>query len=62
VHLEVDDRVYRPDGSLDVERAQPLFMTGSNAAMHYCTVTDTGRSDPFVAMFPDGKDPDLLFR
>jgi flavin reductase (DIM6/NTAB) family NADH-FMN oxidoreductase RutF len=57
VHLEIDDAVYCPDGSLDVERAKPLFMTGSNAAMHYCTVTDTGRSDSFGAMFPDRKDP-----
>jgi len=57
VHLEIDDAACRPDGSLDVETAQPLFMTGSNAAMHYCTVTDTGKSDSFGAMFPDRKDP-----
>ncbi len=57
VHLEILDEIYRPDGSWDVERAEPLFMIGSNTHMHYCTVTDTGRSDPFSAMFPHNIDP-----
>lgn len=57
VHLEIDDAIYRPDGSWDVDAARPLFMTGSNNAMHYCTVTGTGKSDAFGAMFPDRKDP-----
>jgi flavin reductase (DIM6/NTAB) family NADH-FMN oxidoreductase RutF len=57
VHLEVTDDIYRPDGSWDLEKAKPLMMAGSNTAMRYCTVTDTGKSDPFGAMFPDGKDP-----
>ena len=57
VYLEIDDRVYQSDGSLDVEKAQPLMMTSSNTGMHYLTVTDTGESEPFGAMFPDRKDP-----
>jgi flavin reductase (DIM6/NTAB) family NADH-FMN oxidoreductase RutF len=57
VHLEVLDDICRPDGSLDVGKAKPLIMTGSDTAMHYCTVADTGRIDLFGAMFPDGKDP-----
>jgi flavin reductase (DIM6/NTAB) family NADH-FMN oxidoreductase RutF len=57
VHLEIDDTVCRPDGSFDPDKARPLFMTGSDSRMHYCTVTDTGKSDPFGAMFPDRKDP-----
>ncbi|MFH0968092.1 MAG: flavin reductase family protein [Methanobacteriota archaeon] len=57
VHLEMKDELYHPDGSWDVEKASPLMMTGSNSGMHYCTVTDTGKYDPFGAMFPDGTDP-----
>jgi len=57
VHLEIDDAVYRPDGSWDTGIARPLFMTGSNAAMNYCTVTDIGKSDSFGSMFADRKDP-----
>lgn len=57
VHLEIDDAVYRPDGSWDLGMARPLFMTGSNTSMNYCTVTDTGKSDSFSAMFADRKDP-----
>jgi flavin reductase (DIM6/NTAB) family NADH-FMN oxidoreductase RutF len=57
VHLEVVDEICRPDGSWDIDMAKPLMMTGSNTAMRYCTVTYTGKSDPFGAMFPDGKDP-----
>jgi flavin reductase (DIM6/NTAB) family NADH-FMN oxidoreductase RutF len=57
VHLEVDDEVYLADGSLDLERARPLMMTGSNQGMKYCTALPADRFDPFGAMFPDGKDP-----
>lgn len=57
VHLEVDERIYRPDGSWDVEKARPLMMTGSDHGMHYCTASDTGMYDSFGAMFSDGKDP-----
>jgi len=57
VHLEVADAVYLPDGSLDLEQARPLMMTGSNQGMQYCTAVGLGRFEPFGAMFPDGKDP-----
>jgi flavin reductase (DIM6/NTAB) family NADH-FMN oxidoreductase RutF len=57
VHLEINDELYHPDGSWDVEKASPLMMTGSNDGMHYCTLTDTGKYDSFGSMFPDGKDP-----
>jgi flavin reductase (DIM6/NTAB) family NADH-FMN oxidoreductase RutF len=57
VHLEVADEVYLPDGSLNLEKARPLMMTGSNRGMKYCRAVDLHRMDPFGAMFPDGKDP-----
>lgn len=57
VHLEVDDSVYGSDGHLDVKKARPLMMTGSDTGMHFCTVEEIGKFEPFGAMFPDGKDP-----
>jgi flavin reductase (DIM6/NTAB) family NADH-FMN oxidoreductase RutF len=57
VHLEVADAVYLPDGSLNLEKARPLMMTGSNHGMKYCSPVDMGRFEPFGAMFPDGVDP-----
>jgi flavin reductase (DIM6/NTAB) family NADH-FMN oxidoreductase RutF len=57
VHLEVADEVYLPDGSLDLEKARPLMMAGSNRGMKYCTAVEINRFEPFGAMFPDGKDP-----
>jgi flavin reductase (DIM6/NTAB) family NADH-FMN oxidoreductase RutF len=57
VRLEVADSVLTPDGSLDLEKARPLFMTGSKKGMHYCTATDIKQFDDFGAMFPDGHDP-----
>jgi flavin reductase (DIM6/NTAB) family NADH-FMN oxidoreductase RutF len=56
VHLEVADAVYLPDGSLDLDKAKPLMMAGSNKGMKYCTAVPTGGFEPFGAMFPDGKD------
>jgi flavin reductase (DIM6/NTAB) family NADH-FMN oxidoreductase RutF len=57
VHLEVADAVCLPDGSLDLGKAQPLLMSGSNKGMRFCTALGTGGFEPFGAMFPDGKDP-----
>jgi len=57
LRLEVADEFLMPDGSLDVQKAKPLMMTGSKTGMHFCTVTDIGEFEPFGAMFPDGKDP-----
>jgi len=57
VHLEVADAVYLPDGSLDLDKAKPLMMAGSNKGMKYCTAVPTGGFEPFGAMFPNGKDP-----
>jgi flavin reductase (DIM6/NTAB) family NADH-FMN oxidoreductase RutF len=57
VHLEVADAVYLPDGSLDLARARPLMMAGSNRGMKYCTAVDLNKFEPFGAMFPDGRDP-----
>ncbi len=55
--LEVDDDCLTPDGRLDLKKACPLMMTGGKKGMHYCTAADLDQSDPFGAMFPDGKDP-----
>ncbi|MFZ5451192.1 MAG: flavin reductase family protein [Thermodesulfobacteriota bacterium] len=57
VRLEVADAVYLPDGSLDLEKARPLMMTGSNQGMKFCTAKSVDRFEPFAAMFPNGKDP-----
>ncbi len=55
--LEVDDAFLTPGGRLDLQKACPLMMTGGKKGMHYCTAADLDQSDPFGAMFPDGKDP-----
>ena len=57
LRLEVIDEVMRPDGSLDVNEAKPLMMTGSLTGMHFSTVVGIDRFEPFAAMFPDGRDP-----
>jgi flavin reductase (DIM6/NTAB) family NADH-FMN oxidoreductase RutF len=57
-YLEIEDNVYNPeDGSWDVEKAKPLMMTGSDRGMHFCTIKDINKFEPFGAMFPGGKDP-----
>lgn len=58
VHLEVEDSIYNSeDGSWDIEKAKPLVMTGSDQGMHFCTVNEIGKFEPYGAMFEDGKDP-----
>jgi flavin reductase (DIM6/NTAB) family NADH-FMN oxidoreductase RutF len=57
LRLEIDDSVMDPGGRIDVEKAMPLMMTGSRKGMHFCTLKDLARQEPFGAMFPDGKDP-----
>jgi len=57
LRLEVRDDALRSDGSLDLAAARPLMMTGSRQGMHFCTLEDLDASEPFSAMFPDGRDP-----
>ncbi len=57
LRLEVDDRVLNADGSLNIEKAMPLMMTGSRKSMHFSTMKDLAQHEPFSAMFSDGKDP-----
>lgn len=57
LRLEVADNALNPEGSLDIEKAQPLLITGRKKGMHFSTLQDLGASEPFSAMFPDGKDP-----
>lgn len=57
LRLEVDDRVVGEDGRLLVEKARPLMITGSRKGMHFSTLEDLRRFEPFAAMFPGGKDP-----
>jgi hypothetical protein len=45
------------DGSWDIEKANPLMMVESDRGMHFCTVRDITKFEPYGAMFPDGKDP-----
>ena len=57
LRLEIADHVMKPDGSLDLSKAKPLMMTGLGKGMHFCTVHEIDKFEPFGAMFPDGKDP-----
>ena len=57
LRLEVADEALNPSGSLDINKAKPLMMTGSNKGMHFCTLKDIGVFEPFGAMFPDSDDP-----
>ncbi|MFH1139655.1 MAG: flavin reductase family protein [Pseudomonadota bacterium] len=57
LRLEVRDDVLKEDRSLDLDKARPLMMTGSERGMNFCTAADLGRSEPFGAMFPNGLDP-----
>ncbi|MDD3580431.1 MAG: flavin reductase family protein [Desulfobacca sp.] len=57
VQLEVEDEAYLPDGSLDVKKARPLMMTGSNTGMKFCTVIEVDKFELYGSMFPNGKDP-----
>jgi flavin reductase (DIM6/NTAB) family NADH-FMN oxidoreductase RutF len=57
VHLEVADEVLSPEGELDIGKARPLMMSGGKKGMHFCTLTNIDRFEPFGAMFPNGKDP-----
>ena len=57
VRLEISDDVLAPDGSLDLEKARPLMMTGLRKGMSFCTLQDMDNFEPYSAMFEDGKDP-----
>jgi flavin reductase (DIM6/NTAB) family NADH-FMN oxidoreductase RutF len=58
VYLEVEDSIYnKKSSSLDLDKAKPLMMTGSDEGMHFCTVNDIGKFEPYGAMFKNGKDP-----
>ncbi|WP_394339308.1 flavin reductase family protein [Methanosarcina sp. UBA5] len=58
VYLEVEDSIYNKEsGSWDLEKAKPLMMIGSDKGMHFCTVNDIGKFEPYGAMFESGKDP-----
>lgn len=57
VHLEVADEVYGHEGLCNVNKARPLMMMGADAGMHFCTVEEIGKFEPFAAMFSEGEDP-----
>jgi len=57
IRLEVADEVLTPEGALDIRKARPLMITGSKKGMHFSTLSEIDRFEPFGAMFPDGKDP-----
>ena len=57
LRLEVSDQVLKPDGSLDIEKARPLMMTGSRTGMHFSTLKNLDHFESFGAMFPGGRDP-----
>ena len=57
LRLEVADDVVTSNGGLDLEKARPLMMTGSNKGMHFSTVMNIDHYESFSSMFADGKDP-----
>jgi flavin reductase (DIM6/NTAB) family NADH-FMN oxidoreductase RutF len=57
LRLEVVDEVILPDGSLDLEKAKPLMITGNKKGMNFSTVVGIDRFEPFAGMFPDSQDP-----
>jgi flavin reductase (DIM6/NTAB) family NADH-FMN oxidoreductase RutF len=57
LRLEVVDEVMLPDGSLDLDKARPLMMTGNKKGMNFSTVVGIDRFEPFSAMFRDSRDP-----
>lgn len=57
LRLEVADAVLTKNKDLDIHKARPLMMTGSKKGMHFCTLQDEGKFEPFGAMFRDGSDP-----
>jgi flavin reductase (DIM6/NTAB) family NADH-FMN oxidoreductase RutF len=57
VRLEVADSCLDEAGGLDIQKARPLMMSGSQKGMHFCTLKGIDRFEPFGAMFPDGNDP-----
>lgn len=57
LHLEVSDDAMAANKTLDLEKAQPLMMTGLGKGMNFCTLRDINLFQPFTAMFENGKDP-----
>jgi flavin reductase (DIM6/NTAB) family NADH-FMN oxidoreductase RutF len=58
VHLEVKDDIYnKEEGFVNTDKAKPLMMIESDQGMHFCTVNDIGKFEPYGAMFKNGKDP-----
>lgn len=57
LRLEVADEFLTPDGSLDLQKARPLMMTGNRSGMHFSTLESLDHFESFGSMFPDGKDP-----
>lgn len=56
LRLEAADEVMGDDHCLDINKAKPLLMTGSKTGMHFCTLRDIDKFEPFGAMFPDNRD------
>jgi flavin reductase (DIM6/NTAB) family NADH-FMN oxidoreductase RutF len=57
VRLEIADYALNPDASLNLSKARPLMMSGLGGGMHFCTVHEIDKFEPFGAMFQNGKDP-----
>lgn len=57
LRLEVADDVLTDDGGLDLQKAQPLMMTGNRKGMHFSTIESIDHFESFGGMFPNGKDP-----
>jgi flavin reductase (DIM6/NTAB) family NADH-FMN oxidoreductase RutF len=54
--LEIDERFLDARGGLDPGKAEPLMALLNNTGMRFVTLKDTGHSEPYGAMFFDGRD------
>ena len=56
-HFEMDEHGTDANQGLDPATADPLMVLLNKNGMRFVTVRDTGRFEPYGAMFPDGRDP-----
>ncbi|WP_281795146.1 flavin reductase family protein [Desulforhabdus amnigena] len=54
--LEMQEDLLDAAGGFDPHKADPLMVLLNNSGMRFVTVKDTGYTEPYGAMFPDGKD------
>ncbi len=56
VAFDIDEQYAAADGGINPTAAEPLMMLQNNNGMRFVTLKDIGRTEPYGAMFFDGKD------